>query len=287
MKDFFDSLISGFDNLISGIGIFDVIDIAIIAFVIYKVLGFFRESRAEQLFKGLLVLVAATVVSDVLNLNAVNWILRSAMSVALIALVVVFQPELRRGLERLGRSKLIIPQFNDMDKEKAKEATSSIIKAVNHFSANKVGALIIMEGEISLNDFSETGVILNSRLSTELLENIFYLGAPLHDGAAIIRGDRVYAAACVLPLTRNKDLDSELGTRHRAGIGITEVSDALTIIVSEETGIISTARDGKIERPIELKALEKMLLDMYLKNIPDEKATPLSNIFRRKKDVPK
>ena len=280
MKDFFD-------NLISGLGIFDAIDIAIIAFVIYKVLGFFRESRAEQLFKGLLILVAATIISDVLNLNAVNWILKSAMSVALIALVVVFQPELRRGLERLGRSKILIPQFSDMDKEKAKEATAAIIKAVDHFSSNKVGALIIMEGEISLSDFSETGVILNSQLSTEVLENIFYLGAPLHDGAAIIRGDRVYAAACVLPLTRNKDLDNELGTRHRAGIGITEVSDALSIIVSEESGVISTAKDGKIDRFLDIKSLEKTLLNMYIKNIPDEKSSPLSNIFRRKKDVPK
>ena len=280
MKEFFD-------NLISGLGIFDAIDIAIIAFVIYKVLGFFRESRAEQLFKGLLILVAATIISDVLNLNAVNWILRSAMSIALIALVVVFQPELRRGLERLGRSKILIPQLSDMSKEKAKEATSAIIKAVDRFSKNKVGALIIMEGEISLNDFSETGVILNSRLSAELLENIFYLGAPLHDGAAIVRGDRVYAAACVLPLTRNKDLDNELGTRHRAGIGITEVSDALSIIVSEETGVISIARDGNIDRFIDIKTLEKTLLSMYMKNIPDEKSSPLSNILRRKKDVPK
>lgn len=280
MKEFFD-------NLISGLGIFDAIDIAIIAFVIYKILGFLRESRAEQLFKGLLVLVAATIISDVLNLNAVNWILRGAMSVAFIALVVVFQPELRRGLEKLGRSKIIIPQFSDMDKEKAKEATAAIIRAVDRFSSNKVGALIIMEGEISLNDFSETGVILNCCLSTEVLENIFYLGAPLHDGAAIVRGDRVYSAACVLPLTRNKDLDNELGTRHRAGIGITEVSDALSIMVSEETGVISTAKDGKLDRFLDIKSLEKTLLTMYLKNIPDEKTSLFTNILRRKKDVPK
>ena len=283
MKEFFE-------NIINGIGITDAIDIAIIAFVIYKILGFLRETRAEQLFKGLLILVIANIVSNLLHLNAISWILRSAMSVAVIALVVIFQPELRRGLEKLGRSKLIIPGFNEMDRDKANVATSAIVKAVDYFSAHKIGALIIMEGEISLNDFSETGVIINSRLSTELLKNIFFVGAPLHDGAAIIRGDRVYSAAVVLPLTKNKELSNELGTRHRAGIGVTEVSDAIAIIVSEETGVISIATDGKIDRFLDIKTLEKTLLNYYMEKIPSENTTPVTpvlNLFRRKKDVPK
>jgi len=275
-----------FSNIISGVGITDVIDVTIVAFVIYKVLGFIRETRALQLVKGLLILVLITVLSDKFHLYTLNWILKNTMTLGVIALVIVFQPELRRALEYVGRSKFITPQFAQMDKERAKIITAAIIKAVDYFSSNKVGALIIMERETTLNDIAETGTKIDAEISTELLGNIFYEGAPLHDGATIVRGDRVYAAGCVLPLTQSKTLSKDLGTRHRAGIGITENSDAIAIIVSEETGIISIAVDGKLSRFLDLKTVEKTLLNIYLSQIHTEKVkVPFVDKFRRCKDA--
>ncbi|MDR2610573.1 MAG: diadenylate cyclase CdaA [Clostridiales Family XIII bacterium] len=276
-----------FTNLVTGISIIDAIDVAIIAFVIYKILGFLRETRAEQLVKGLFVLIIVTALSAVIHLNALNWILKGTMQFAVIALVVVFQPELRRGLEHLGRSRWIKPQLANMDKTKIKQTVSAIVDSVDYFSANHIGALIVIEREISLSDFAETGVIINSDLTPELLENVFYTGAPLHDGAVIVRGTTMYAASCILPLTKKKDLDSELGMRHRAGIGITEVSDALTIIVSEETGVISTASDGKFTRFLDVKMLEKLVLNLYLNDEPEKTPTLISLLRRKKKNVSK
>jgi diadenylate cyclase len=275
-----------FNNIISGVGVTDVIDVAIVAFVIYKVLGFIRETRALQLVKGLLILVLITVLSDKMNLYTLNWILRNTISLGVIALVIVFQPELRRALEYVGRSKFITPPFAQMDKEKVKTITAAIIKAVDFFSSNKVGALIIMERETTLNDIAETGTKIDAEISTELLGNIFYEGAPLHDGATIVRGDRVFAAGCVLPLSQSKTLSKDLGTRHRAGIGITENSDAIAIIVSEETGIISIAVDGKLSRFLDLKTVEKTLLNIYLSQIHVEKGkVPFFDLIRRRKDA--
>lgn len=256
MKDFLGTLISN-------IGISDVIDVAIIAYITYKVLGFLRETRAEQLVKGLLLLLIATFLSDFFNLYTINWLLKGIMQFGAIALVVVFQPELRRGLEYIGRSKIVKPDYRQTDKDNIKQTTSSIVKAIDYFSVNKVGALIIIEREVTLSDIAESGIILDSDVSEALLKNIFYVGTPLHDGATIIRGDSIYAAACVLPLTENVNLSLDLGTRHRAGIGVTEISDAIAFIVSEETGIISMARDGKLTRFLEIKTVEKTLLDTY------------------------
>lgn len=275
-----------FNNIISGVGITDVIDIAIVAFVIYKILGFIRETRALQLVRGLLILVGITVLSEQFNLYTLNWILRNTLQLGVIALVIVFQPELRRALEYVGRSKFITPQFAHMDKEKVKVITAAIIKAVDFFSNNKVGALIIMERETILEDIAETGTKINAEISTELLGNIFHTGTPLHDGATIVRGDRIYAAGCVLPLTQSKTLSKDLGTRHRAGIGITENSDAIAIIVSEETGIISIAVDGKLTRFLDIKTVEKTLLNIYLSQIDTEKVKmPFLDLFRRRKDA--
>jgi diadenylate cyclase len=261
-----DSISDFFQNIISSIGVMDVIDVAIVTFVVYKMLGFIRETRAEQLIKGFLILLIAAFLSgpDLLNLNALNWILRGAMQFGVIALVIVFQPELRRGLEYVGRSKFIKPQFAHIDKDRAKAIAASIVKAVDFFSVSKTGALIILEREITMSDIAESGVVLNSDISAELLKNIFYEGAPLHDGAAIIRDAKLYAAGCVLPLTENKDLSMDLGTRHRAGIGITEHSDAIALIVSEESGIISMATDGRLTRFLDIKSIEKTLLNLFL-----------------------
>jgi len=280
MKDFFS-------NIFSGVGITDAIDILIVAFVVYKVLEFISETRAGQLVKGLLVLVIVTFLSEVFHLYALNWILRGVMTVGVIALVIVFQPELRRGLEYVGRTKFVNAPFMQMDKENAKRVTAQFVKAIDNFSAKKIGALIILEREISLTDIVETGTQIDADVSAELVGNIFYEGAPLHDGAVIVRGDRLLAAGCVLPLTQNKNLSKDLGTRHRAGIGITENSDAIALIVSEETGIISMARDGKLSRFLDIKTVEKTLLNLYINTEAQNKIPSLISKFGRKKDAAK
>ena len=264
------------ETLGAQIGPKDFIDVAIIAFIIYQVLRFIRETRAEQLVKGILVLIIVMFVAGALQLYTLNWVLRNFMQFGMIALVIVFQPELRRALEYLGRSRFFRGKLQSGDKEKAKAVAASIAKSVEYFSGAKVGAIIIIERDVSLTDFAETGVRMNCDLSSETLESIFYEGAPLHDGATVISGDKIRAAACVLPLTRSRELASELGMRHRAGLGITEVSDAFAIIVSEETGIISTARDGRMSRFLDIKTLEKTILDIYL----DEAEPIQKGIFR-------
>ncbi|MCL2437229.1 MAG: diadenylate cyclase CdaA [Clostridiales bacterium] len=279
MQDVWEHII----RLTAGIGITDVIDILIVAFVIYKVLGFIRETRAEQLVKGLLVLVVAAFISEYFNLHVLNWILRGTMTLGVIALVIVFQPELRRALEVVGRSKLAKVPFVYIDKEKAKALAAKFIKAVDYFSTHKIGALIVLERETLLNDIAETGTTINAEVSYEILRNLFFEGAPLHDGAVIVRGDKVLAAGCVLPLTHNNTLGKDLGTRHRAGIGITESSDAIAIIVSEETGIISIAVDGKLTRFLDIKTVEKTLLNIYLSDKDEEKKSVLKRLLRRVK----
>ncbi len=276
-----------FNNIVSSIGIFDILDIAVVAFIIYKILGFIQETRAQQLVKGLLVLLVVFFLSDVLHLYTLNWLLKTFMSIGIIALVVIFQPELRRGLEYVGRNKIVKAPFGQVDKAKAKQITDEFVKALTSFSETRTGALIVIEKEVSLTDIAETGTEINGDISAQLLGNIFYEGAPLHDGAVIIRGDKVYAAGCVLPLTENKELNKDLGTRHRAGIGITENSDAITLIVSEETGVISYAVSGKLTRFLDAKMVEKLLLNLYIPAVSED-ATGLSRIvgkLGRNRDV--
>ena len=210
----------------------------------------------------------ATFVTDLMNLHTINWLLKGTVALGAVAILVVFQPELRRALEYMGRSQLMKGSFSQMDKEKGKHITAQIIRAIENFSANRVGALMVFEKETSLMDIIETGTVIDAEISDQLLGNIFYEGAPLHDGALIIRQDRAYAAGCVLPLTHDKSISKDLGTRHRAGIGITENSDALVLIVSEETGAISMASEGKLTRFLDIKTVEKMLLNMYWNNEP-------------------
>ena len=279
-----------FKNIVSGIGFTDILDILIVTFIIYKLLHFIRETRAEQLAKGLLFLMVATLLSKVLQLYTLHWILSGVMTVGLIAVVVIFQPELRRGLEYLGRSKFS-NVLSEGDKEEAKYMVGQLVEAVDSMSASHTGALIVIEREISLNDIAETGTIIDAAISSQMIGNIFYEGAPLHDGALIIRGSRIHAAGCVLPLTQNKNLNKELGTRHRAGIGITENSDALVIIVSEETGIISLAQNGKLTRFLDVKKVEKALFNLYLeeseKNLGERLSSFLRSVRQGVKDAEK
>lgn len=251
-------------NLVNGFTFVDAIDIGIVAFVIYKILEFIKETRAQQLIRGIVILVIIFFVSGLLNFYVLNWVMKSTMTIGIFAFVVLFQPELRRGLEYMGRSGFVRNSFRNIDKDHAKEVVNIFVETVGKFSESRLGALIVIERQTMLNDIIETGTIVDADISTELLGNLFYEGAPLHDGAVIIRGDRAYAAGCVLPLTQNNELSKDLGTRHRAGIGITEKSDAITIIVSEETGVISIAEDGTFERFLDKKTIEKKLLSIYV-----------------------
>lgn len=273
-------------NIGANIQISDILDIAIVTFVIYKIMEFIKETRAQQLVKGLLVLVLATFISGEFQLYTLNWVLKGVMTIGVIALVIIFQPELRRGLEYVGRQKLLKSPIREIGKEKAKHIANQLVKTVNTFSAQRIGALIVFEREVALKEICDTGTLIKADISSELLGNIFYEGSPLHDGAVIVRGDRIYAAGCVLPLTQNKDLSKDLGTRHRAGLGITEHSDAMALIVSEETGIISIAVDGKLSRFLDVKSVEKELLNFYLGGF-DEKIPAFFGKLRKKKNVPK
>lgn len=272
------------DNLITGFSISDILDILIVAFILYKLLCFIEDSRAGQLVKGILILALLFVLSDFLNLYTLHWLLKSTFTVGVIALVVVFQPELRRALEYVGRSKFVNPSFRHMDGEEIKHIASEFATAVGELAATKTGALLIFEKETPLTDIIETGTIIDSKVSSQLIGNMFYEGAPLHDGAVIVRGEKLYAAGCVLPLTQDKALNKALGTRHRAGIGVTENSDALAIIVSEETGIVSIAENGNLTRFLDPVAIESKLLNFYNGQPIDKKGFSLFGIKFNKKE---
>lgn len=250
-------------DIFSYIDVLDVIDILIVAFVIYKVLGFIRESRAEQLVKGVLLLVVTMFLSDFFNLKTLNWILEKGMALGVVALVVVFQPELRRGLEYMGRSKISGIKIADVDENKARDIVREFSNAITNMSEKKIGALIVFERETTLTDICETGTLVNAEISQQLIENVFYFGSPLHDGAIIVRGDKINSAACVLPLSTNPNISKKLGTRHRAALGMSETSDSISFIVSEETGAISVAKDGRLIRNINRTKLETMLKSIY------------------------
>ncbi|MDI6600465.1 MAG: diadenylate cyclase CdaA [Thermoanaerobacteraceae bacterium] len=251
-------------NLFRMIRIMDIIDMAIIAYVLYRIFVFIRNTRVEQLVKGLFVLLFVTWASGWMGLRTINWILRNAMTVGVIALLIVFQPELRKALETLGRGEFIRRTL--LNEENSGEATiDGIVDAVAYLSRAKIGALIVMERDMGLNEVIETGIKLDSLVSSELLINIFIPNTPLHDGAVIIRGDRIMAASCFLPLSENPNLSKELGTRHHAGIGITETSDSVAVIVSEETGTISIAQEGRLSRYLDSKTLKELLKSIFLK----------------------
>lgn len=257
-------------GILLSIKITDVIDILIVAYLLYTLLGFIKETRAQQLFRGILLIVAFFLVSEIFNLSLLNWLFTRLITVGLIAVVILFQPEIRRGLEQIGRRGVLSWQFRDMGKGEMYATVHKIVDAVDDFSSTQTGALMAIERETMLTDICETGVIVDAEISVRLLGNLFYEGSPLHDGAVIIRGDRVHAASCVLPLTERQNIGKNLGTRHRAALGLSEVSDAFVIVVSEETGAISVAQNGEFKRFLDLKTLEKMLLDIYLPSSDDK-----------------
>jgi len=250
-------------DLFLNIRIRDIFDILIVAMAFYKILMLIRETRAEQLIKGLFVLFALTKISEWLELYTLNWILDTTMTVGLIAILIVFQPELRRGLEYIGRSRFFTKSLMEIKSESLNEVFDEIVDAVASLSRQKIGALIVMERETGLNEVVETGTRIDGKVTSDLLINIFIPNTPLHDGAVIIKDDKIKAAGCFLPLTDNTSLSKDLGTRHRAALGISERSDCLVIVVSEETGSISIAERGSLARYLDTKTLKQILIDMY------------------------
>lgn len=238
-----------------------IIDITIVIFLMYCFFKIVRGSRAWQLIKGIALLIIATWMSGLFNLKILNWILTGIMNLGVIAIIVIFQPELRRALEQLGTNKLT--QLFGIDKDlstKTKEDIYKVVIAATELSKAKTGALIVLERDIKIQDIIATGIPMNAEVSPQLLVNIFEPKTPLHDGAVVISGNKIAAAACVLPLADDKDIAKELGTRHRAAIGISKESDSIVVVVSEETGKISVAKDGTLIADVREDVLKKILI---------------------------
>lgn len=246
------------------ITIIDILEIIILAFVFYQLIVWLKDTRAWVLLKGISVVIAFYLVAALLEMNVILWIFSNSISVVIMAVIIVFQPELRRALEQLGTKNIfrtIIPFEEEKPVEGAfgNKTISELVKACYEMAKVKTGALIVIEQEVPLSEYERTGIQLDSLLSSQLLINIFEHNTPLHDGAIIVKGNRITAATCYLPLSDNLELSKELGTRHRAGVGISEVTDSFTIIISEETGKVSVAQQGRLIRDIDGDSLRKRL----------------------------
>ena len=252
----------------------DIVEILIIAFLLYHILVWFKTTRAWTLFKGILVILVFILLAAIFQMNTILWIADKTINVGIIAILVIFQPEMRKALEQLGRKRFISTLFSfDNGKntvERYSERTvNEMVKACYEMGKVKTGALIVIENDVQLGEYERTGIELDSILSSQLLINIFEHNTPLHDGAVIVRGNRVVAATCYLPLSDNMELSKQLGTRHRAGVGISEATDSLTIIVSEETGQVSVARGGELSRGLNSKQLREVLVSAQNKKVVD------------------
>ena len=245
-------------GLVATIGILDIIDIVVVAYFLYRLYLMLKNTRAATLVKGLLVLVAFMIVCRTLNLHVISWLLEKSMTVIMVALPVVFQPELRRALEQIGRGKLF-RKGSELDEQELDAMLEDVAAATRVMSKAKVGALMVFERATGLVERIETGVPIDGIVSSGLIQNIFVKDTPLHDGAVVIRGNRIVAACCLLPLTENRNLSQELGTRHRAAIGMSEQSDAMVLVVSEETGAISIARNGELMRYLTVEDVKEIL----------------------------
>ena len=253
----------------------DVLEIVIIAYAFYHIILWIKDTRAWMLLKGMILLGLIFLAAVILEMNVVLWVFRNAMVVGIMALIVIFQPELRGALEQLGR-KNILSSLASFDNQRSKneryteKSIQAIVKATYDMAKVKTGALIVVEKEIQCREFERTGIPIDSEISSQLIINIFEHNTPLHDGAVLVRDNRIVAATCYLPLSNNLQVSKELGTRHRAGLGISEVSDSLTIIVSEETGFVSLACDGRLYRKIDADTLQLRLFEASRRS-PDDK----------------
>ncbi len=292
MGAFFDAIYTFWNQIIFAISSmripFDIIDILAVAFIIYKAIGFLRDTRAGQLVKGAVVLLLVYLVANWFHLASIQWLLSKIVNAVIILAAVIFQPELRRLLEQMGRTKFSKYQGLDDSNAELSRCVDEITRAIATLQSNKTGALIVFERTTQLGDIINTGTIIDANCSASMVNNIFFPKSPLHDGALIIRDGKLYAAGCILPLTQREDLSIQLGTRHRAGIGMTEDSDAVVLMVSEETGTISIAINGNITRNYNAVSagaeLRRYLLDDEQNNVNSVVAAlNLINPFSSKK----
>ena len=244
-------------GILSTVGPLDILDILIVSIILYKVYEMLQDTRAITLVKGLLVLLGFMLACSWLELHVISWLLQKTVTLIFVALPIVFQPELRRALEHLGQGRFL--GAARLDDEQARSVVHELVRAVRTLASTKTGALLVIERDMGLNDISATGIQIDGLITADFLLNVFIPNTPLHDGAAIIRGNRLIAAGCLLPLTENRSLSTELGTRHRAAIGLSEQCDALIVVVSEETGTISVAENGHIMRHLDTDTLKAIL----------------------------
>lgn len=278
MSEFFAGVRDWFaGSILAGVSLFDVLDIVIISILIYQILKFFKNTRAIHLLKGVAILIVALAIASRIGLPTVTWLLSSVISSGLVIVIILFQPELRRGFENIGRVRLTDTGKGSADVSKD---IDELVTVCEHLSRRRVGALMVFAGQSSLDDIIETGTALDARISAGLIENVFEPNTPLHDGAMIIKSSRIVSAGCFLPLSENNAIEKTLGTRHRAALGVSERTDVLVIIVSEETGVISAAREGRLRRYLDLDALRK-LLGEYLEVKPKEDAPSLTRFLNR------
>ncbi len=263
---------------------FDIIDILLIAFIVFKAIEFLRETRAGQLVKGIVLLLALYAFAIVFKLAVLRWLLSAVFGSAIVAVAIIFQPELRRLLERVGQTRISNIQATNSETEAIIETVDVVCKSAAQFQKTKTGALIVFERKTQLGEIINTGTIIDAKASQSLVGNIFYPKSPLHDGAVIVRDGRIYAASCILPLTQSTAFSSKLGTRHRAAIGMTENSDAIVLVVSEETGTISLAFNGQITRNHTPESAFEIIKDKFVSGSEQDSDTlfkRIKNIFSR------
>ncbi|CCZ04305.1 putative uncharacterized protein [Eubacterium sp. CAG:603] len=292
MEEVIQNVVSFIERYITipKVGVTDIVEIVIIAALIYEIMIWIKNTRAWTLFKGIVILIVFVLLAAIFNLNTILWIADKTLNVGIIAAIIVFQPELRRALEQLGRKNFINNIFTFDDSKNKNERFSDrtiteLVKATYELAKHKTGALIVIEKEISLTEYERTGIAIDSEISNQLLINIFEHNTPLHDGAVIIRGDRIVAATCYLPLSDNMELSKELGTRHRAGVGVSETTDSFTIIVSEETGKVSVAEGGKLIRNVDGENLKSELVALQNKTVDSKRFKIWKGRKHNEKDI--
>lgn len=268
-----------FAYTLSNVRIFDVIDILIIAYIVYKAIEFLRETRAGQLFKGIILLLALYAFALIFELAVLRWLLSAVFGSAIVAIAIIFQPELRRLLERVGQTNLGNLQSLNSENEIINLSIDKICKAAGQMQKTKTGALVVFERKTQLGEIINTGTTIDAEVSESLVGNIFFPKSPLHDGAVIVRNGRIYAASCILPLTQSTAFSSQLGTRHRAAIGMTENSDAVVLVVSEETGIISIAFNGEITRNLTAESAAEVLKSKLIDENAQENDSFIKKLF--------
>ena len=267
-----------YHGLLSTVGFRDVVDILLVAVILYKSYEMLKDTRAITLAKGMFVMMGVALGAYILELHAIYWLLSKSIYLLFMALPIVFPPALRRALERIGQGKFLGSAVY-LNAEEADTLVNEIDKVVFNMSAKKIGALIVLEREIGINEIIDTGVRVDGLVTAPFMMNVFIPNTPLHDGAAVIRGNRMIAAGCLLPLTENRSLSTELGTRHRAALGLSEQCDAVVVIVSEETGIVSIAENGHITRRLNSEQLKKRLRPLLIKADPTLKMKDIKNAF--------